>query len=166
MLKVVCNSSPLIHLAKIKMLEMLKNFFGEILIPEAVYRECVREGGEREDAKEIENAGWVRVMKIKDKELKKALNVALDEGESESIVLALEQSADLILLDDYEAREFARTYGLSITGTVGILMKAKKEGKITSLKEGLEKLRESGFWLSNKLYTKVLQEENNENALS
>lgn len=166
MLKVVCNSSPLIHLAKIKMLEMLKNFFGEILIPEAVYRECVREGGEREDAKEIENAGWVRVMKIKDKELKKALNVALDEGESESIVLALEQSADLILLDDYEAREFARTYGLSITGTVGILMKAKKEGKIASLEEELEKLRESGFWLSNKLYTKVLQEENNENALS
>jgi len=126
----------------------------------------VREGGEREDAKEIENAGWVRVMKIKDKELKKALNVALDEGESESIVLALEQSADLILLDDYEAREFARTYGLSITGTVGILMKAKKEGKIASLEEELEKLRESGFWLSNKLYTKVLQEENNENALS
>jgi predicted nucleic acid-binding protein len=166
LLKVVCNSSPLIHLAKIKMLEMLKNFFGEILIPEAVYRECVREGGEREDAKEIENAGWVRVMKIKDKELKKALNVALDEGESESIVLALEQSADLILLDDYEAREFARTYGLSITGTVGILMKAKKEGKIASLEEELEKLRESGFWLSNKLYTKVLQEENNENALS
>jgi predicted nucleic acid-binding protein len=163
LLKVVCNSSPLIHLAKIK---MLKNFFGEILIPEAVYRECVREGGEREDAKEIENAGWVRVMKIKDKELKKALNVALDEGESESIVLALEQSADLILLDDYEAREFARTYGLSITGTVGILMKAKKEGKIASLEEELEKLRESGFWLSNKLYTKVLQEENNENALS
>jgi predicted nucleic acid-binding protein len=47
-----------------------------------------------------------------------------------------------------------------------LLMKAKKEGKIASLEEELEKLRESGFWLSNKLYTKVLQEENNENALS
>ena len=65
----------------------------------------------------------------------------------------MRQSADLNLLDDYEAREFARTYGLSITGTVGILMKAKNEGKIASLEEELEKLRESGFWLSNKLYT-------------
>ena len=165
MLKVACNSSPLIHLAKIKMLEILEFFFGEILVPEVVYRECVGEGGEREDAKEIEKARWIRIVNIQDEELKIALNVVLDEGESESIVLALEQSADLILLDDYEAREFARTYGLNITGTVGILMKAKKEGKITSLKEELERLRESGFWLSNCLYTQVLQEWNNEEAL-
>ena len=165
MLKVACNSSPLIHLAKIKMLEILEFFFGEILVPEVVYRECVGEGGEREDAKEIEKARWIRVVNIQDEELKIALNVVLDEGESESIVLALEQSADLILLDDYEAREFARTYGLNITGTVGILMKAKKEGKITSLKEELERLRESGFWLSNDLYAQVLQEWNNEEAL-
>lgn len=165
MLKVVCNSSPLIHLAKIKMWEILESFFGEILVPEVVYRECVSEGGEREDAKEIEKARWIRVVNIQDEELKIALNVVLDEGESESIVLALEQSADLILLDDYEAREFARTYGLNITGTVGILMKAKKEGKITSLKEELERLRESGFWLSNYLYTQVLQEWNNDEAL-
>jgi len=165
LLKVVCNSSPLIHLAKIKMLEILEFFFGEILVPEVVYRECVGEGGEREDAKEIEKARWIRVVNIQDEELKIALNVVLDEGESESIVLALEQSADLILLDDYEAREFARTYGLNITGTVGILIKAKKEGKITSLKEELERLRESGFWLSNDLYAQVLQEWNNEEAL-
>jgi len=160
LLKVVCNSSPLIHLAKIKMLEILENFFGEILVPEAVYSECVREGGEREDAKEIEKARWIRVVNIQDEELKRALNVILDEGESESIVLALEQSADLILFDDYEAREFARTYGLNITGTLGILMKAKREGKIASLKEELERLRASGFWLSNDLYARVLQEEN------
>lgn len=160
MLKVVCNSSPLIHLAKIKMLEILENFFGEILVPEAVYSECVRGGGEREDAKEIEKARWIRVVNIQDEELKRALNVILDEGESESIVLALEQSADLILFDDYEAREFARTYGLNITGTLGILMKAKREGKIASLKEELERLRASGFWLSNDLYARVLQEEN------
>lgn len=165
MLKVACNSSPLIHLAKIKMLEILEFFFGEILVPEVVYRECVGEGGEREDAKEIEKARWIRIVNIQDEKLKIALNVVLDEGESESIVLALEQSADLILLDDYEAREFARTYGLNITGTVGILMKAKKEGKITSLKEELERLRESEFWLSNDLYAQVLQEWNNEEAL-
>lgn len=51
--KVVCNSSPLIHLAKVGKLELLKDYFTEILIPEAVYRECVVDGRDKEDAKRI-----------------------------------------------------------------------------------------------------------------
>ena len=157
--KVVCNSSPLIHLAKVGKLELLKDYFTEISIPEAVYRECVVDGKDREDAKRIESASWIRVVDIKNIDLKKALNTVLDEGESEAIVLALQESADLILLDDYEARELARTYGLKITGTIGLLIKAKYEGDISSIGEMLEKLRRTGFWLSDDLYTKILRDE-------
>ncbi len=157
--KVVCNSSPLIHLAKVGKLELLKEYFTEILIPEAVYRECVVDGKDREDAKRIESASWIRVVDIKNIDLKKALNTVLDEGESEAIVLALQESADLILLDDYEARELARTYGLKITGTIGLLIKAKYEGDISSIGEMLKKLRRTGFWLSDDLYTKILRDE-------
>lgn len=157
--KVVCNSSPLIHLAKVGKLELLKGYFTEISIPEAVYRECVIDGKDREDAKRIENATWIRVVDIKNIDLKKAFNTVLDEGESEAIVLALQESADLILLDDYEARELARTYGLNITGTIGILIKAKYEGDISSIDEMLKKLRRTGFWLSDDLYTKILRDE-------
>ncbi|MCK4458748.1 MAG: DUF3368 domain-containing protein [Methanosarcinales archaeon] len=157
--KVVCNSSPLIHLAKIGKLELLKDYFTEISIPEAVYRECVIDGKDREDAKRIENAAWIRVVDIKNIDLKKALDTVLDEGESEAIVLALQESADLILLDDYEARELARTYGLKITGTIGLLIKAKYEGDISSIDEMLKKLRRTGFWLSEDLYTKILRDE-------
>lgn len=157
--KVVCNSSPLIHLAKIGKLELLKDYFTEISIPEAVYRECVIDGKDREDAKRIENAAWIRVVDIKNIDLKKALNTVLDEGESEAIVLALQESADLILLDDYEARELARTYGMKITGTIGLLIKAKYEGDISSIDEMLKKLRRTGFWLSDDLYTKILRDE-------
>ena len=157
--KVVCNSSPLIHLAKIGKLELLKDYFTEISIPEAVYRECVIDGKDREDAKRIENAAWIRVVDIKNIDLKKAFNTVLDEGESEAIVLALQESADLILLDDYEARELARTYGLKITGTIGLLIKAKYEGDISSIGEMLKKLRRTGFWLSDDLYTKILRDE-------
>lgn len=157
--KVVCNSSPLIHLAKIGKLELLKDYFTEISIPEAVYRECVIDGKDREDAKRIENAAWIRVVDIKNIDLKKALNTVLDEGESEAIVLALQESADLILLDDYEARELARTYGLKITGTIGLLIKAKYEGDISSIDEMLKKLRRTGFWLGDDLYTKILRDE-------
>ncbi len=157
--KVVCNSSPLIHLAKIGKLELLKDYFTEISIPEAVYRECVIDGKDREDAKRIENAAWIRVVDIKNIDLKKALNTVLDEGASEAIVLALQESADLILLDDYEARELARTYGMKITGTIGLLIKAKYEGDISSIGEMLKKLRRTGFWLSDDLYTKILRDE-------
>jgi predicted nucleic acid-binding protein len=156
--KVVSNSSPLIYLAKIGELNLLKQFFKEIIVPEAVYKECVIEGKNREDAKKIKKAEWIKVVKIKNTNLKKALMMVLDEGEAEAITLALEESADLILLDDYEAREVARNYGLGITGTIGVLIRANFEGKIGSLEEELEKLKETGFWLSEDLYTKILRE--------
>ena len=158
MLKVVSNSSPLIHLAKIGHLDLLKYFFDEIIVPEAVYHECVTEGKDKEDAKKIEKAEWIKVVTIRDKNLNMALTMVLDEGEAEAIVLALEESADLILIDDSEAREVARNYGLNITGIAGILIRAKYEGKIASLKDVLEKLKETGFWLSGDIYSKILRE--------
>ena len=158
MLKVVSNSSPLIHLAKIGHLDLLKYFFDKIIVSEVVYKECVIEGKGREDAKKIEKAEWIKVAKIRDENLKRALMMVLDEGEAEAIVLALEESADLILLDDYEAREVSRNYELTITGVIGILIRAKEEGKIGSLKEEVEKLKETGFWIRGDLYTKILRE--------
>ncbi|MCA6214183.1 DUF3368 domain-containing protein [Thermococcus bergensis] len=155
---VVSDSTPLIHLAKIGRLELLREFFGEIIIPEAVYRECVLEGGESEDARAIKNAGWIKVEKISDERLKRTLMLELDEGESETIVLALEKNAELILIDDYDGREVARVLGLRVVGTIGILLRAKFQGRIESLKEELEKLKATGFWLSEELYEKVLRE--------
>lgn len=84
------------------------------------------------------------------------LRIYLDEGESESIALSLQISADLILLDDFDAREKARLYGIPITGTIGILLRAKKDNKITSLKETLSDLKRTGFWLSDSLTENLL----------
>ena len=155
---VVSNSTPLIHLAKIGRLELLREFFGEVLIPEAVYRECVLEGSDSEDAQAIKNAEWIKVEKITDERLRRSLMIELDEGESEAIVLALEKNAELVLMDDYDGREVARALGLRVAGTIGILLKAKFTGKIVSLRDELEKLKAMGFWLSDGLYEKVLKE--------
>jgi len=157
-LPVVSNSTPLIHLAKIGRLELLREFFGEVLIPEAVYRECVIEGKGSEDAKLIENAGWIRVERIRDERLKKSLMIELDEGESEAIVLAIEKGAEMLLMDDYDGREVARALGLKTTGTIGILLRAKIEGRIEGIKDELDKLKETGFWLSEGLYRRILEE--------
>lgn len=148
----------MIHLAKIGRLELLREFFGEVLIPEAVYRECVLEGSDSEDAQAIKNAEWIKVEKITDERLRRSLMIELDEGESEAIVLALEKNAELVLMDDYDGREVARALGLRVAGTIGILLKAKFTGKIVSLRDELEKLKAMGFWLSDGLYEKVLKE--------
>jgi len=64
----------------------------------------------------------------------------------------------LILLDETEARKIAKGLGLKVTGTIGILLKAKKIGLIENLKKEVEALRETGFWISESLIRKILQE--------
>ncbi|HJH30207.1 MAG TPA: DUF3368 domain-containing protein [Methanosarcinaceae archaeon] len=64
----------------------------------------------------------------------------------------------MVFLDESEARKVANLYGLRITGIIGILMRAKSEGRIMSLQDELDKLRnEAGFWIDDKLYNRVLQ---------
>ena len=153
---VVSNSSILIHLSRIGKLWLLKEIFGKVVIPKAVYKECIVEGKAGSD--EIKSSEWIEVREIRDLNLKKVLQMLLDEGEAEAIVLALESNADLILLDETEARKIAKGLGLKVTGTIGILLKAKKIGLIENLKKEVEALRETGFWISESLIRKILQE--------
>lgn len=136
----------------------MKDYFRIVSIPEAVYKECVIDGKNREEVKLIRSAEWLKVIRVKDRKLVKLLQASLDEGESETIALSLEIGADLVLLDDYDAREKARLFGLKITGTIGVLLKAKKENGIKLLKQELRRLRETGFWIGDELEAKLLKE--------
>ena len=157
MQKVVSNSSPIIHLAKIGKLSLLREYFNTIMVPESVLKECVAEGKDRKEVEAIKKAEWIRVAQVQDKKLVKLLQSSLDDGESEAIALSLESGADLILLDDSDAREKARIYGLTVTGTLGVLLRAKKDRKISSLKENIIKLRKSGFWVSDFVEERLLE---------
>ena len=157
MQKVVSNSSPIIHLAKIGELSLLREYFNTIMVPESVLKECVAEGKDRKEVEAIKKAEWIRVAEVQDKKLVKLLQSSLDDGESEAIALSLESGADLILLDDSDAREKARIYGLTVTGTLGVLLRAKKDRKISSLKENIIKLRNSGFWVSDFMEERLLE---------
>ena len=82
----------------------------------------------------------------------------LDDGESEVIALAVDQKAMLVLLDETEARRTADLYGLSKTGIVGVLIRAKQERHIESLKTELDRLlNQGGFWIEEKLYKRALK---------
>ena len=80
----------------------------------------------------------------------------IDAGEAEALVLALEQTADLVLLDDQEARIKARKLSLPVTGTLGVLLRAKNEGMVSSLKADIQNLQASGFWISQELVKEFL----------
>lgn len=155
----VSNSTPLIHLAKIGQLHLLPELFGTLLIPNAVYTECVLDGRGYEESTQIAQARWLQVVPVVNQTLLTLLNSELDKGEAEAIVLALEQSADRLLLDDAEGRNKARLYGLPCTGTLGILLRAQKLNKLNaSFRATLDALQASGFWLDQPLYQRLIQE--------
>ena len=155
---IVSHSSPIIHLAKIDQLGLLTDFFGELIIPPAVYEECIVDGKGRPEVARIKQASWLRVVEVTNRNLVTLLNAEVDRGEAKAIALALETQASLILLDDAEAREKARLYHLKMTGLLGILLRARKSGKIQSLAENLDALRHSGFWLNARLTDCLLRE--------
>ena len=85
------------------------------------------------------------------------LQTNLDYGESETIVLAKELNADIVLIDEKKARKIAQVKSLKVMGTIGILQTAKDKGFITDLKTQLDNLIKNGIWIDKKLYQSVLQ---------
>ncbi|MCG7849057.1 MAG: DUF3368 domain-containing protein [ANME-2 cluster archaeon] len=157
----ISDSSTLIHTAGIGCLEVLKGFYNKILITPGVWKEVVEEGHGRPGALEVKEAcssGWVKIMAPTNESVVLLLKRELHTGEAETIALAIEQHPDVVFLDESEARRVAKLYGLRITGIIGILIRAKSEGKIVSLRDELDKLRnEAGFWIDDELYNRVLQ---------
>ena len=158
---VVCDSSTPIHLARINRITLLKDFYGKIVVSPAVWNEVVDEGQGRSGSSELKEAresGWIEVIAPENKPLIQMLERELHKGESETIALAAEMHADLVFLDESDARMVARILGLKISGVIGILIKAKLAGKIPSLRDELDRLREdAGFWIGDDLYHRVLK---------
>ncbi len=158
---VICDSSTIIHLSRINRITLLRDFHGKIILSPAVWKEVVDEGQGRPGSSELKEAsesGWIEVIAPENKPLIQMLERELHKGESETIALAVEMHADLVFLDESDARVAARILGLKISGVIGILIKAKLTGKIPSLRDDLDRLRgDAGFWIGDDLYHRVLK---------
>ena len=154
-MKVASDSSPLIFLSALGLLDILRIEFGEVLIPEAVYQEVT--ANDLKGSDEVKDADWIKVVPIENTE-SLFLLPSLDVGEREAIILASEQNADLLLVDDLAGRRAAMMYEINVMGTLGFLKVMHRKGRVENLSDVLDELIEHGFRMDANLYRKILED--------
>lgn len=158
---VVSDSTPLIHLARIGELEILRRIFRRVLIPVAVEKEIIEQGIDHADAESIRSAigKWIDRGEPVSPEKVGAIarSARLHAGEIESIALALDVGAAALIMDEQLGVMYARSRGLRVFRTASVLLSAKKLGYIAHVGPKLDRLRESGFWLADRDYEAILR---------
>jgi len=147
----VSNTGPLIALAKVDGLTLLRDMFEEILIPPAVHRELLAKTGPESHCLDDALSEYVHVTPTPEPTPEiEAVTQALGPGEQQAIVLAHSLGAPL-LMDERLGRAAARRLGVRVTGVVGVLVRAKEDGFIPKVRPVLEEIRQEGYWLSDTL---------------
>ena len=154
---VVSNTSPLTSLAAIGQLDLLRRLYARLHIAQGVWEELNAGGRRWPGCDQVAAADWVERHTVQNYALVTALQRDLDRGEAETIALALELGADLTLLDEKEGRHAARRLDLRVVGVVGVLLEAKANGTVSTIRPHLRALRQTaGFYLSEPLYQHAL----------
>ncbi|MEA2562380.1 MAG: uncharacterized protein QOH06_3884 [Acidobacteriota bacterium] len=154
----VVDTSPLIFLAKLDRLDLLRRGAEQVVAPPAVFHEINEYPDFAREKIEDAKKSWLSVRAVEDRRLVDVLMADLDAGESEVIALALELEAERVVLDDLDARRLAQRLGIAPVGTLGLLLAAKLRGEIQSLRAEIDRLRQAGFRVSPTLSQAVLQE--------
>ena len=152
-MKLLSNTGPIIGLAKIDKLSLLKELAEEVLIPPLVYRELLGKCGWESSRIDLAINSFIKVTELSEisNEIKQVIST-LDGGEKQVISLGSVTSGELILLlDDKARRNAAKKLGLATTGLVGVLIFAKEKGLINEVSSLLEELRIQGYWLGDSL---------------
>ena len=156
---VISDATPIISLIKAGQLELLQKLFGVVYVPTAVYQELTGNRTFSEEIKMVQECKFVLVEEVNNRKLVDMLRkfTGLDAGESEAIVLADEKQSDVLLMDEHKGRQVANKMGVTITGTIGILIQAFDEGMLTreDAEECIQRLKESGIRISGKLYQRL-----------
>jgi uncharacterized protein len=141
---VVSDSTCLIGLERIGKLQILPALFDPIMIPPEVGREFGN------------SSAWMQTENLTDHLLTAALRLVVDAGEAEAIALASEKTC-LLICDDKQARAAAKRLGVTVIGTVGVLVRAKQNGVVSAIKPILDDLEINGFFISHALREEALK---------
>lgn len=156
-MSVVSNTSPIINLAAIGQLHLLRAVYSRLVIPQAVYREIVIAGPALPGAVEAVTEGWIESRTIAFPAELRYLQTILDQGEAEAILLALDIPADLLLMDEKRGRRVAQSLGIPTIGLLGVLIEAKQHRVVERVQPILENLvNTANFRIAPALYSRVL----------
>lgn len=143
---IIADTSCLILLDKIDAVSILRKLFGTITTSVEIAREFGKPLPE-----------WVEIRSAQDHNFQKAMFLEVDLGEASAITLATEMAPSLLIIDDLKGRKLAHRLQLNYTGTLGILLKAKKEAVIPALRPYFEKIQATNFRISPKLFGDILK---------
>ena len=156
--ELVINTTPILALiAAAGSLDMLPLLYRRVWVPWEVCLEIRVGGSEGFAVSEFERDEWLH-KQTQPVTLSPLLRNSLDLGEAAVIQLALQHGITLVAIDETVGRRFARLSGLTVTGAIGILLRAKSLGYPLSMAEAIRRMRERGIWLSSKVVEFALRE--------
>ncbi len=149
---VVADTSPPLHLARIRRLDLVPAVVGRVTIPQTVWGELVQVGTRPDVLATIQAADWIEVV-----EDPVAQHLGLDPGETAAILLAEKLGAEALLIDERRGRGVAAARGIAVIGTLGIVAGARRLGVLERAAPVVAELRADGFWLSDTLAAEFLR---------
>lgn len=151
----VSNTSPILYLHRIGVIDWLPVLFDDVWIPQAVCDE-LQEGGSRgHDVPDVGRYGWLHVVDPRATP-SEWLSLDLGPGELAAMALAIENPARVILLDDLLARRTAQAAGLNVWGTLKVLLEAKAQGVTKEIAPLVARLDDAGLWLTDEVRRRIL----------
>ncbi|GAP99627.1 DUF3368 domain-containing protein [Leptolyngbya sp. NIES-2104] len=154
---IVSDTSAIGNLAIVNHLWLLQSIYGKVLIPDVVAQEL--SNASRPEIQAVLSLDWIETKAIVNLAMANTLqqDQKLDPGESHAIVLALEQQADELLIDERRGRQEAAKLGIPIIGILGVLLVAKQRQLIPQVQPILDALmQQAAFRVSSALYTQIL----------
>jgi hypothetical protein len=142
---IAVNTGPLIALGACHQLELLRRMHPRVLVPRAVMDEFLHGGSDRAA---VASPPWLEVVAIA---ASPVVTQHLDEGEDAVIALALEHRIGTVVIDERRGRMLARSLGLRVTGSIGVLLRAKRLGLLPAVAPCLEAMQRAGVWISRRL---------------
>jgi len=162
---IVSNTSPLTNLAAIDRLNLLHQLYGEISIPEEVFKELIAISSPEAKTEfplhkdRWKALPWLKIQNATNQHLVNSLLIELDKGEAEAITLAIELEAEFALIDERRGRKAASRLGVKTVGLLGVLIEAKYRNLIPAVRPLLQDLEvRAGFWVGQELHRRVLRE--------
>ena len=155
---IVSDSTILIGLAKVDRLDLLREAFYEIYVPEEVFKEVTDRGIDKPGAQDIRKSAWIKVRTVKDRTQVNLLMASLDKGEAEVLALSKEMEAELVLLDEEKARKSAVIAGFNVVGLLGNLVLAKKLELLDEIKPLIEELGRKKFRIIDVIIAEALKQ--------